>query len=126
MEKNYITSRFFELNDFFRIPRMLFLAPEFEGMSNDAKLLYTVLLDRASLSAANGWVDLQGRVYVYYSLFVIQRTLGCGRNKALKLLQELENVGLIVRKKQGQGKPSIIYVMSIDVGKTWDFDLPLN
>ncbi len=126
MDKNYITSRCFELNDFFRIPRMLFFAPEFDGLSNDAKLLYTVLLDRASLSAANGWVDRLGRVYIYYSLFVIQRTLGCGKNKALKLLHELEQVGLIERRRQGQGKPSIIYVKLIDAGRTWEFDPFLN
>jgi len=116
MDKYYITSSYIEFNNFFRIPRSLFLAPEFESMSNDAKLLYTVLLDRASLSAANCWVDRHGRVYIYFSLFVIQRTLGCGKAKALRLLRELEDAGLIERKKQGQGKPSIIYVKLIDEG----------
>lgn len=113
MHLSYITHSYFMLDDFFRIPRLLFLAPEFQSLSNDAKLLYSILLDRASLSAANSWVDRQGRVYVYYGVALIQRSLGCAKVKALQLLQDLEAHGLIERQKQGQGKPSKIYVKLI-------------
>ena len=38
--------------------------------------------------------------------------LHCGNQKACKLLSELENkTGLIKRKRQGLGKPSLIYVL---------------
>ncbi len=113
MHLSYITHSYFMLDDFFRIPRLLFLAPEFQSLSNDAKLLYSILLDRASLSAANSWVDRQGRVYVYYGVALIQRSIGCAKVKALQLLHELEAHGLIERQKQGQGKPSKIYVKLI-------------
>ena len=37
--------------------------------------------------------------------------LGCARQKASKLLDELDkSVGLIERKRQGLGKPNVIYV----------------
>ena len=39
----------------------------FWGLSIDAKLLYAIFLDRVSLSIKNGWVDENGRVFIYYS-----------------------------------------------------------
>ncbi len=36
---------------FLCIPRLLFTAPQFRGLSTDAKLLYSLMLDRMCLSA---------------------------------------------------------------------------
>ena len=101
---------------YFRIPRLLITSPRFKGLSTDAKLLYGMLLDRMSLSAKNGWYDDQSRVYIYYTADEIRADMGCGNDKALKLLSELDTkkgVGLIERIKQGQGKPTKIYVKRI-------------
>ena len=98
---------------YFRVPRLLITSPRFKGLSTDAKLLYGMLLDRMSLSAKNGWYDEQSRVYIYYTADEIRTDMGCGNDKALKLLSELDTkkgVGLIERIKQGQGKPTKIYV----------------
>ena len=74
-------------------------------------MLYGLLLDRMSLSQKNGWVDEQGRVYIIYTIENIMEALGCGNKKAIGLLAELENkANLILRKKQGLGKPNLIYV----------------
>ena len=72
-----------------------------------------MLLDRMSLSIKNEWYDDTGRVYIYYTVDEICSCLNCGRDKAMKLLAELDTgkgVGLIERIKQGQGKPTRIYV----------------
>ena len=72
-----------------------------------------MLLDRMSLSARNSWYDDTGRVYIYYSVDEICGDMTCGRDKAMKLLAELDTkkgIGLIERIKQGQGKPTKIYV----------------
>ena len=72
-----------------------------------------MLLDRMSLSIKNEWYDDTGRVYIYYTVDEICSSLNCGRDKSMKLLAELDTgkgVGLIERKKQGQGKPTRIYV----------------
>lgn len=98
---------------FYRIPRELVTGDRFKRLSTDAKLLYGLLLDRMSLSAKNGWYDDAGRVFIYYTLDEIQTDLNCGHDKVSKLLMELDTgkgFGLIERKKQGQGRPTKIFV----------------
>ena len=79
-------------------------------MSTDAKTLYGILLDRMSLSVKNGWLDGQGRVYIIFPVQEVMDALGCADNKATKLFRELENAGLVERKRRGLGKPNLIYV----------------
>lgn len=96
---------------FYRIPKVLFTDERFRGISAEAKTLYGILLDRMNLSAKNGWLDGQGRVYIIFTVEEIESALSCGNKKAISLLAELENkAGLIERKRQGLGKPNLIYV----------------
>lgn len=95
---------------FYRIPKLLFTDKRFFGLSTDAKLLYGLLLDRMSLSVKNGWADANGRVYIIFTLAEIQKSLGCVEKSAVKYMKELEKIGLIEKKRQGQGKPTLIYV----------------
>ena len=98
---------------FIRIPKQLFTDPAFSDLSTDAKLVYGLLLDRMSLSRKNDWFDEDNRVYIVFSIEEIINILNYGRNKAVKILQELDNesgVGLIEKKRLGLGKPNIIYV----------------
>ncbi len=99
---------------FYRIPRQLITGEAFKKLSTDAKLLYGLLLDRMGLSAKNGWYDDMGRVFIYYTLDEIQEDLNCGHEKAVRLLAELDTgkkgFGLIERVKQGQGRPTKLYV----------------
>ena len=96
---------------FYRIPKALFADPAYRGISTDAKVLYGLLLDRMSLSARNDWLDEQGRVDIVFTVEEIMESLACGNKKAVGLLRELdEKAGLIERKRQGLGKPNLIYV----------------
>ena len=96
---------------FYRIPKALFTDEAFRSISTDAKLLYGILLDRMNLSAKNGWLDKDGRVYIIFTLDEVQESLGCSHGKAAKLLDELDgNTGLIERKRRGLGKPNLIFV----------------
>ena len=79
-------------------------------MSTDAKTLYGILLDRMGLSVKNGWLDAQGRVYMIFPVQAVMEALGCADNKATKLFRELEQCGLVERKRRGLGKPNLIYV----------------
>lgn len=100
---------------FYRIPKALFRDEYFRELSSDAKILYGLMLDRMSLSIKNQWFDDQNRAYIYFSIEDIMELLNCGRNKAVKSLQELDaenGIGLIEKKRQGFGKTNIIYVKS--------------
>lgn len=103
-----------ELYAFYRLPKALIENKLYVGMSAEAKLLYSLFLDRAALSAINNWKDDQGRIYIIFQVEEIMRVMGCGNQKAAKILVELEHrYGLIERKKQGFCKPNIIYVKSV-------------
>ena len=63
-----------------------------------------------SLSVKNEWFDKKGRVFIIFTIEDVKRALCCADNKATKLLRELEEFGLIERKRRGLGKPSLVYV----------------
>lgn len=100
---------------FYRIPKLLITDDYFKELSSDAKILYGLMLDRMSISAKNGWMDEENRVFIFFSMEDTMEYLHVGKNKALGLLAALDSdtgIGLIERVKQGQGKPARIYVKS--------------
>ena len=102
-----------EMLTFYRIPKLLVTSKYYKTLTNDAKMLYGLMLDRMSLSARNRWFDKENRVFIYFSVEDTMECLNCGKNKAMKTIAELDEkggIGLIERKKQGLGKPDIIYV----------------
>lgn len=101
-----------EQYSFYRIPKALFTDAHYKAVSVEAKVLYGLLLDRMSLSLRNGWLDSDGRVYIYFTQEDAMTLMSCGKDKVTKLFRELDTggIGLIERKKQGQGKPARIYV----------------
>ena len=119
-----------EQYSFFRIPRNLIKHKYFKNVSEAAKLLFGLMLDRLSLSLKNDWKDSKNRVFIFYTLEDIQEDLNCAHGKAVKLLAELESIGLIDRVKQGQGRPTKIYVKKFIIpsdnpeGKAGNQDFP--
>ena len=76
--------------------------------SNDAKVLYALLLDRASISRQNGYVEPDGTIRLYFTLEQAQVKLHRSRQSATRIFREPEYSGLIIRRKQGLGKPALI------------------
>jgi len=104
---------------FYRVPKLLIKDEMFKDLSSDAKLLYGLMLDRMSLSVKNGWLDDENRVFIIYSIESISEDMNCGRDKAMRIIAELDSIkgiGLIERVKRGQGKPDLIYVMNFVSG----------
>lgn len=99
-----------EQYSFYRIPKVLFTDAHYRTVPVEAKVLYGLLLDRMALSARNGWLDEGRRVFIYFTLEDAMAMMGCGHNKAVHLFADLEQIGLIERRKQGQGRPTRIYV----------------
>lgn len=97
---------------FFKIPKILYTDSIFKTLSSDAKVLYAILLDRMSLSMKNGWLDEENKVFIIFTIDEIEETMNIGRNKAINIMKEIQDFGLIEKKRRGLGKPNIIYVKS--------------
>ncbi len=102
-------SKIMELG-FYKVPKIFFFDKRFKKLSTGAVMLYAMLLDRQCVSERNGWVDEKGRVYQYFTIEQVAWLLNCGHEKACKLFSELQEIGLVERKRQGIGKASIIYL----------------
>ena len=89
------------------LPRFLFQDEALRDISNDAKVLYA-LLDRASISRQNGYVEPDGTIRLYFTMEQARTKLHRSRQSATRIFRELEYSGLIVRRKQGLGKPALI------------------
>jgi len=87
--------------------RFLLQDEALRDISNDAKVLYA-LLGRASISRQNGYVEPDGTIRLYFTLEQAQTKLHRSRQSATRIFRELEYSGLIIRKKQGLGKPALI------------------
>ncbi len=109
-----------EDNAFCILPKELF-SQKFEDLSLSAMVLYCVLLDRQNMSENNGWKDKDGEVYLYYSTNNLSEFLRISATTVVKLMRQLEEVGLITREKQGMCKPDKIRVVKlIETNKTGD------
>lgn len=106
MEFDYYYGSQADQFSFIRIPRMLLTEDTFSSLTLQSKMLYSVLLDRMSLSMKNGWFDEENRVYIIYQISEIQADLGFSKRKAMDYLSELEEFGLVKKKKRGFGLPT--------------------
>ena len=79
-------------------------------MSQTAKLLYSLLLDRSTLSQKNGWTDDEGRVYIVYPVTEITEILDKGRTTIQDAMNELDAAGLMERKRTRFAAANHIYV----------------
>ena len=102
---------------FLQMPRFLYNG-EFAGnrISNNARNLYTLLLDRHKVSIKNSWHDESGEVYIYFKREEMEQQLGISERTVSKVMQELKDLSLVEEKKQGLNKPNKIYLLSPVIG----------
>jgi len=110
MDFEYFYGRDTESFRFIRLPSVLLEDELFQDLSIDAKVLYSLYLSRSTLSYKNEWIDKRGRVYIIFTVEETAKILGCGTKKAVKIIKDLEDIGLIEKRRLGQGNPTIIYV----------------
>lgn len=98
---------------FIKLPRALIDDPNFSGLSAEAKLLFSLILDRMGVSQINAdrFTDKNGNLFVYYTIQEICLKIGCSHGKAVRLVNELEYHGLIFKQRKGCGKPNKIIVL---------------
>lgn len=101
-------------NKYYQIPQELFINKLYkEKLNSDSKILYAFLLDRLSLSQKNHWFDKEGRVYLIFTREEVQNKLCLSEKTVTKAFKQLNDVNLIAEKRQGLGKPNLIYVGKI-------------
>ena len=104
-------------NQFYQMPKFLFEG-EFKSLTSDARVLYSLLRDRHSLSLVNGWVNEYGEVYLIYTRGNMANMVGCSLPTVRKAVALLQNFDLIEDVRQGLNKPNLIYLKSVDVENT--------
>lgn len=101
-------------NNYYQIPQELFVNQLYkEKLNSDSKILYAFLLDRLSLSQKNHWFDEYGRVYLIFTREEVQDKLNLSDKTVTKAFKQLTDVNLLKEKRQGLGKPNLIYVGKI-------------
>ena len=66
------------------LPRILLTDRRYKGISLEVKVPYGLLHDRMGLSARNGWLDDNGRVFLYFTREEAMSMLDCGKDKPVK------------------------------------------
>lgn len=99
---------------YYQIPQELFINPLYkDNLNSDSKILYGFLLDRLTLSQKNHWYDSDKNIYLIFTRQEVQEKLCLSEKTVTKAFKQLIDVCLIKEKRQGLGKPNLIYVGKI-------------
>lgn len=103
------------VNDsFLRLPMSLLANPQYKEMSLEAKFIYSLLLNRLTLSQKNGWNE-DGEVYLIYTREEAADMLNISYKKTIASFRELIGNGLLYEKRQGRGYPNLLYVLKAEL-----------
>lgn len=115
-----MNTNFYKINEvtqhkYYQVPKELYTNARYKTTtSNDAKMLYALLLDRMELSRTNNWVDSDGTIFLIFKREDLADMLGICTTTVWRAIKQLKEVGLIAEKRQGLNKPNLIYIGKID------------
>ncbi len=113
-ELDYYKSNETLSHKYYQIPQELFESLLYKDkLNSDSKILYAFLLDRLSLSIRNHWIDNANRIFLIFTRQEVQEKLGLSEKTVTKAFKQLVDTDLIEEKRQGLGKPNLIYVAKI-------------
>ena len=98
---------------YYQFPKFLLELP----LSQNARIIYMLLYDRARISRKNNWADEDGRVYAVFPIDELSQKTGKCKSSVKKALKELDDAGLLIRKFGGFSKPRHMYVMTPNKGE---------
>lgn len=102
-------------SEFLRLPLSLLANPKYKQMSLEAKFIYSLLLNRMTLSQRNGWINENNEVYLIYTREEASNTLNISYRKAIAAFKELIQNGLLHEQRQGLGAPNLLYVLKAEL-----------
>lgn len=101
------------VGSFLSIPRLFFTHTSYQKLTSEAKIIYSMLLEKMELCEENEWYDEQNRAFIYFPQNKLEEFMNIGYGKIEKALEELDvktGLGLIERQKQELGLPTKIYI----------------
>ena len=101
--------------DFLRFPMTLLANPKYKEMSLEAKFIYSLLLNRLTISQKNNWINEDNEVYLIYTREDAANTLNISYRKAIAAFKELIEAKLLFEERQGRGYPNLLYVLKAEV-----------
>lgn len=104
-----ITIKEHKRHSFKKLYDFLFIEP-YVSMSNDAKIMYSLLRDRFNLSVANDWINANGEIYLIYSNQDLVKVMNKSERTIIKLKKELAKYNLLEEERQGQKLPNLLFL----------------
>ena len=101
-----------------QMPRWLFTDPRYIGLSLEAKVTYTFLLNRFQLSRLNGWLNDDGEVFIIYTRRSLSSEMQVSYHKIIEAMKELSSAGLIWERRCGRGDANQIYLALVEHRET--------
>jgi hypothetical protein len=102
-------------NLLYQVPKEFFVNPNYEKLSSNAILLYSILRDRMELSRKNNWVNKQGEIYLIFPREEICKLMRLSNKTITNTFKELINHKLIEEVRQGLNKPNLIYICHLEL-----------
>ena len=102
-------------SEFLRLPLALIANPKYKQMSLEAKFIYSLLLNRMTLSQKNDWINEDNEVYLIYTREEAANTLNISYKKSISAFKELIQNGLLYEQRQGLGAPNLLYVLKAEL-----------
>ena len=114
---------------YIEVPKALLYEPKYKGdkeknikpLSNDAKLLYGIFLDRTYLSIHTAtekndskFIDKNGDIFIYFVNEAIAEIMNVSVKKAIALKKELTSFGLLEEEQQGDRKANRLYLNIVE------------
>lgn len=104
-----MNTNFYKINEvtqhkYYQVPKELYINARYKTTtSNDAKMLYALLLDRMELSRANNWVDSDGTIFLIFKREDLADMLGICTTTVWRAIKQLN------ARCNGKRKTSCIY-----------------
>ena len=94
---------------FYKIPKFLFEG-ELKNLSNDARLLYSLLFNEHETALKNRWVNENNEIYLIFTRDEMADMLACSKLILRKTIYQLKQFNLIEEERLGLNKANRIYL----------------
>jgi len=98
---------------FYQMPKFLFEGELKHALSNESKILYSLLKDRHDLSLKNRWVNENNEIYLIFTRDEMADMLACSKLTLRKTIDQLKQFNLIEEERLGLNKANRIYLKQL-------------